>query len=94
MDYLLIGWKEIHEALFFNKQGKQLISINTLRQKYGPDLKASGIIVKYRRTKARTPCVAGWESRIINHFTKLGQLEDAERVKKKANKKRNKETFN
>jgi len=89
MDYLLIGWKEIYEELFHNVKGKPLISYQTLVIKHGPGLKACGALFKWKRTKARTNCIAGWRSLIQNYFIRLGQLEDAERVKAKAAKKLN-----
>ena len=89
-DKLLIGWNRIYEELFVDDVGKSGISISTLRQKHGPGLKAVGAVFAYRRGKARTPSISGWKSIIQNYFIKLGQLEDAERVKAKALKKQQK----
>ncbi len=86
-DFLLIGWDEIYEKLFCNGKGKPSISCQTLTKKHGPGLKASGAVFKWKRTKARTPCIAGWTSVIQNYFIKLGQKEDAERRKAKLAKK-------
>ncbi len=88
-DMLLIGWNKIHEELFCDDIGKVMISISTLRQKYGPKLKSSGAVFSYRRGMSRTPCIAGWFSVIQNYFIKLGQEEDAERVKAKLAKAAN-----
>ena len=82
-DLLLIGWNRIHEELFVDDVGKVMISISTLRQKYGPGLKACGAVFSYRRGMARTPAISGWKSVIQNYFILLGQQEDAERIKKK-----------
>ena len=88
-DLLLIGWPRIHEELFVDDMGKILISQALLQQKHGPKLKSCGAVFKYHRGHARTRVIAGWKSVIQNYFIKLGQLEDAERVKKKAAKKLN-----
>ena len=90
-DVLLIGWKRIHQELFVDDIGKQMISIHTLMIKHGPKLKASGAVFAYRRGMSRTPAISGWKSVIQNYFIKLGQLEDAERVKKKLIKRANKQ---
>ncbi len=82
-DVLLIGWNEIYEKLFCNGKGKRLISLNTLVKNHGPGLKASGTVFKWKRGHARSPCIAGWFLVIQNYFIKLGQKEDAERVKAK-----------
>ena len=89
-DKLLIGWKSIYEQLFVDDIGKPMISISTLRQKHGPGLKAAGAVYFYKRGKSATPSISGWLSVIQNYFIKLGQIEDAERVKAKALKKQQK----
>ena len=89
-DKLLIGWARIHQELFIDDIGKVMLSKATLEQKHGPKLKACGAVFSYRRGKARTPSISGWKSIIQNYFIKLGQLEDAERVKAKALKKQQK----
>lgn len=93
-DILLIGWKRIHEELFIDDVGKPMISMSTLMQKHGSGLKACGAVFAYRRGKARTHSISGWKSVIQNYFIKLGQIEDAERVKKKAIKKAQKADLN
>ena len=87
---LLITWQTIHEELFVDEIGRRIISLSTLRQKHGPKLKACGAVYSYHRGKARTKVIAGWFSVIQNYFIKLGQIEDAERVKAKALKKQQK----
>lgn len=82
-DTLLIGWTQIYNDLFVDDIGKRMISIHTLKQKHGPNLKACGAVFAYRRGKARTPSIAGWKSVIQNYFILLGQKEDAARIKKK-----------
>lgn len=86
-DLLLIGWVRIHRELFIDDTGKVLISIQTLERKYGPGLKASGVIFEYCRGQSRIRVIAGWKSVIQNYFIKLGQKEDAERRKAKLVKK-------
>lgn len=86
-DTLLIGWARIHEALFVDDNGKEMISRGTLEQKHGPELKACGAVFKYQRGHARTRVIAGWLRIIQNYFIKLGQQEDAARVKAKQAKK-------
>jgi len=86
-DQLLIGWPKIHKALFVDDIGKVMISMSTLTQKHGPKLKACGAVFYYRRGMSRTPAIAGWFSVIQNYFIKLGQQEDAARVKAKQAKK-------
>ena len=87
---LLITWQTIHEELFVDDIGRMIISLSTLRQKHGPKLKACGAVYPYHRGKARTRVIAGWFSVIQNYFIRLGQLEDAERVKAKTLKKQQK----
>ena len=89
-DSLLIGWDRIYEDLFVDDIGKKIISLSTLQQKHGPKLKACGAVFTHHRGHARTRVIAGWKSVIQNYFIKLGQLEDAERVKAKALKKQQK----
>lgn len=89
-DLLLIGWERIHQELFIDDIGKPMLSLSTLQQKHGPKLKACGAVFAYRRGMSRTPAIAGWLSIIQNYFIKLGQIEDAERVKQKALKKQQK----
>ncbi|MCK5616389.1 hypothetical protein KAR91_81760 [Candidatus Pacearchaeota archaeon] len=82
-------WEGIHRELFCTKEGKPVISLSTLRAKHGPGLRASGVVFLWNSgSKCKRPIIAGWRSKIISYFTKLGQLEDAERVKRKADKKR------
>ena len=90
MDYLLIGWRTIHEELFIDRKGKVLISYETLYKKHGPGLKAAGAVFRWYRGMSRIRVIAGWKSVIQNYFIKLGQIEDAERVKAKALKKQQK----
>lgn len=87
-DYLLRTWETIHRELFYGIDGKPSISLSTLQNKYGPGLKASGVVFSWRSGGPwKRPVMAGWKSKIMSHFTKLAQLEDAERVKKKADKR-------
>lgn len=82
-DSLLIGWIDIHEQLFCDRNGKRSISLSTLMQKHGPGLKACGAVFKYQLGHSRTNTIAGWLSVIQNYFIKLGQKEEAERTKAK-----------
>ena len=92
MDCLLVGWEEIHQELFIGNNGKTLISYQTLTNKHGPGLKAAGAVFRWTtgRGYAKRARIAGWKSVIQNYFIKLGQIEDAERVKAKALKKQQK----
>lgn len=89
-DNLLIGWIDIHEQLFCDRNGKRSISLSTLMQKHGPGLKACGAVFKYQLGRRRTNTIAGWLSVIQNYFIRLGQEEDAERQKAKLAKAANK----
>ena len=88
----MIGWDEIYEELFTGSNGKKLISFQTLTQKHASGLKASGAVFRWTtgRGYAKRARIAGWKSVIQNYFIKLGQIEDAERVKAKAIKKQQK----
>lgn len=88
-DCILIGWHEIYEKLFCSENGTKSMSMQTLRNKHGPGLKACGALFSYNRGHARTPAIAGWQSVIQNYFIKLGAEEDAKRVAAKANKRNN-----
>ena len=88
-DNLLITWTRIHEELFCDEKGRKLISLPTLTQKHGPKLKACGAVFRYQVKHSRTNVIAGWRNVIQNYFIKLGQEEDAERVKAKLAKAAN-----
>jgi hypothetical protein len=87
---ILIGWDEIYEKLFCNGSGKPSFSIHTLMIKHGPGLKACGAVFSFKRGHQRTHCIAGWRIPIQNYFIKLGQQEEAARLKFKAEKRANK----
>ena len=89
-DNLLITWEKIHQELFIDEDGRKIISIHTLMKKHSAKLKASGAVFRYQSGHQRTNVIAGWKSVIQNYFIKLGQIEDAERVKAKALKKQQK----
>ncbi len=88
-DNLLITWFKIHEELFCDEKGKPVISLSSLQQKYGPGLKAAGAVMRWKRGPKKTMTIAGWRNVIQNYFIKLGQEEDAERVKAKLAKAAN-----
>ena len=88
-NHLLITWEVIHKTLFIDDDGRILLSLSSLMQKYGPGLKASGAIKPWviGRGRARYHVVAGWKNTIENYFIRLGQKEDAARRKAKRAKK-------
>ena len=85
-DYLLQGWKEIHEDLFCRRDGRPVISLSTLMYKHGPGLKAAGAVFKWHRGRGVRPVIAGWKSVIMNYFILLGQQVEAEKEKGKTHK--------
>ena len=86
-DNLLITWTRIHEELFCDDKGRKLISLSTLMQKHGSELKACGAVFRYKVGHQRTRVIAGWRNVIHNYFIKLCQEEDLARQKAKLAKK-------
>jgi hypothetical protein len=64
-DYLLIGWKQIHEELFCDKDGEPVIKIDTFMKKYRQDMKEKGIVWKWTRGRGkerRLHNIVGWKN--------------------------------
>lgn len=72
-DYLLQGWKEIHEKLFCREDGRPVTSLSTLMQKHGPGLKEVWAVFQWHRGRVGRPVIAGWRSIIQNYFIRLQQ---------------------
>ena len=81
-DYLLVGWRQIHEALFCDKDGKPVISLSTLMQKYGPNMKEVGVLFEWTSGRGKRPSIVGWQSLIKKYFV-LTQQEKYEEKKAK-----------
>lgn len=81
-NYLLQGWKEIHEKLFCREDGRPVISLATLIQKHGPGLKRCGAVFQWHRGRANRPVIAAWPSIIQNYFIRLQQKTYAEKNKR------------
>jgi len=62
-EYLLVGWKQIHE-LFKDKNGKPVISLQTLRQTYGPDMKRMGVAIEFNTGSQKRPSICAWPSKV------------------------------
>lgn len=67
-DYLLVGWKMIHRALFHDRNGQSVISLSTLMQRYGPEMKELGVLFEWTLGRGKRPAIVGWESKIKHYF--------------------------
>jgi len=67
-EYLLVGWKQIHEMLK-DRNGNPVMSLSTLREKYGPEMKMLGVIIELHKGRGKRPSVCAWPSRIMWYFT-------------------------
>ncbi|HUT70225.1 MAG TPA: hypothetical protein VMW89_06075 [Desulfatiglandales bacterium] len=71
-EYLLIGWEKIHEMLK-DQEGNPAISLATLRQRYGPEMKRLGVVIEFNRGQGKRPTVCAWPSMVRSYFTRLQQ---------------------
>jgi len=66
-EYLLIGWEQIHKMLR-DRDGNPVISLSTLRQRYGPDMKRLGIVMELHLGRAKKPTICAWPSMVMRYF--------------------------
>lgn len=71
-EYLLVGWEQIHKMLC-DKDGNPVISLSTLQQKYGPEMKSLGIVIELNIGRGKRPCICAWPSRVQLYFQMLQQ---------------------
>jgi len=69
---LIVGWEKIHQ-LFCDEQGKPVMALTTLQQRYGRELRELGIVFRYNPGRAKRPIVAAWPSKVRNWWTKKQQ---------------------
>lgn len=76
-DYLITEWKNIHELLK-TKDGTYLCSLTTLRKKYGPELKRTGVVMRWTtgKGKKRRTTMATWPSKFITFFMAMYQKKE------------------
>jgi hypothetical protein len=67
-EYLLVGWEQIHKMLC-DEHGNPAISLSTLRQTYGPDMKRLGVVFEFHIGRGKRPSICAWPSRIMWYFT-------------------------
>ncbi len=71
MPVLLVGWKQIHEEFFYGRDGKPVLKMDTIRKKYGKDMKDKGVLFHMclGDKKNRRPFnIVGWKNVIMNYF--------------------------
>ena len=71
---LTVGWVNIHK-IFFTEHGKPIMSLLTLRHKYGKELQELGIVFRFHTGLVRRPQMACWESKVRNWWTRKKQME-------------------
>lgn len=69
---LRLGWVDIHK-LFYAENGRPIISISTLQQKYGSELKELGIVFRWKMGPTKRPMVACWPSKVRSWWIRKQQ---------------------
>lgn len=69
---LILGWENIHK-LFYTQEGKAIMSLSSLQQKYGPELKELGILFRWRIGVGGHVMVACWPSKLRNWWVRKQQ---------------------
>ena len=70
--YLLVGWRQIHKMLK-DWEGNPVISLSTLQQTYGPEMKKLGIVMELNLGQGKRPTTCAWPSMVIGYFIKIQQ---------------------
>jgi len=83
-DRLLPGWETIHKALFHDENGDPVISLSTLMQKYGPEMKELGVLFEWTLGRGKRRILVGWESKIKQYFILKQRKKDEKKEGQKA----------
>lgn len=81
VECLLVGWEEIHEMLK-DQKGDPVISLRTLQQGYGPDMKRLGIVLELNLGRSKKPSICAWPSKVQLYFQIRQQNKWAEKYEK------------
>lgn len=65
---IIVGWEKIHKEIFCDKDGRAVISLSTLRQTYGPDMKKVGAVFRVHIGRGKRPYVCGYPRVIRKYF--------------------------
>ena len=65
---MLRGWKMVLDTMFIDDNGNYIISLSTLKNKYGPEILSMGLAFKMRLGRAKREEIVTYPSLIIRYL--------------------------